>query len=121
MNVPPSHRDEVRGNESMRYIDTAHVYIAELTCPIKDFEDFQIRNYELREGVNHTPKIHMPDIDTGISSTAHYPVSYLRRIFDNVTSDDIVITVQDDAPIVLEWRTDDDAWTVMVAPRIEPR
>ena len=121
MNVPPSHRDEVRGNESMRYIDTAHVYIAELTCPIKDFEDFQIRNYELRDGSRFTTKIYVPKIDTGISSTAHYPVAYLRKIFDNIVADDVLITVQDDAPMMLEWETDEDDWRVFLAPRIESR
>lgn len=113
LNVPKAKRTDIRGNESTVFVDQAHICMVQLTVPSE--EPTEYKHYE---GEHEGALLRMPTIDTGVASSAYYPVAYLKKIIDNITSDSVRVTVQDDAPIVLEWLSDNDLWKVMVAPRI---
>lgn len=113
LGVKKNKRDSVRGQRSTRYVDPAHVCMVELTSPSEEVEDYICYSGEDEIAVK------MPTWENAMEQTMHCPVEYLKRIVDNIRSEDVKITVGTDYPIKLEWRDGEDSWKVLIAPRIE--
>ena len=119
LGVPKKKRDSVRGQRSTRYIDPSHVVFIQLTTPPWDLESTEVMQYESYRGeVEGAFKV--PELRSDYAQRVHVPVEFLRRIVDNITSEDVLITVSDDFPISLVWKDGDDEWNALIAPRIEP-
>ena len=118
LGVPQNKRREIRGMENTRYVNPTHIYLAQVTVPPKDFENYQVPNYQMFIGDTDRISIKLPDLSKYDSYSGHFSVPYLKKIFDNIVSDDVKITLSEDCPITLEWKTDDDDWKVLLAPRI---
>ena len=118
LGVKKNKRDSVRGQRSTRYLDPSHVVFIQLTTPPWDAESTEVMTYEEYSGEDER-SFRVPQLETEYAQSVHVSVEYLRRIVDNITSQDVLITVIDDYPISLSWRDGEDDWSAMIAPRIE--
>ena len=118
LGVPKNDRKDVRGSESTRYVDPAHIYMAEVTCPPKDFESYQLMTYKMFSGDSDIYNVKLPDLSKYDYCHACFTVRYLK-ILDNIPSEEVWIGLYESMPITLEWKTENDNWKVMLAPRIE--
>lgn len=120
LGVPAKKRDSVRGERSTRYIDYNRVAMLELTTPPWCLESTEVMQYETYVSDIKSP-VKMPTI-FGPSTDERSmicPVSYLKQIVDNIGSDSVRITIDNDYPIMLEWKDGEDSWKAIIAPRIE--
>ena len=77
----------------------------------------QFTNYR---GKGNLDRIRVPELSYE-HGCAHYPVSYVKKIVDNITSDDAMFCVCDDGVMEIEWKDEDGSWRAFIAPRIENR
>lgn len=120
LGVPAKKRDSVRGVRSTRYLDKYHVAMLELTTPPWSLESTEVMPYEsfIDDKEGGLGKIFTFDSSNDEKSMI-CPVKYLKQIVDNIGSDSVRITVDDDFPILLEWKDGEDSWKALIAPRTE--
>lgn len=116
--VKKDKRTSVRGERSTRYIDPEHVVFLEMTTPPWDLESTEVMQYDTYIG-DSEGVFKVPDLSSGYEQTVHISTSYLKKIVDNITSQDVILMVSDNYPLLLAWKDGEDSWRAMIAPRIE--
>lgn len=116
LGVPKSKRTDVRGMTHTRYVDPGHVCYVELLRAVDPEEPFRFSQYC---GEKEEYEVRRPETDTGMMQSVIIPVDYLRRIIDNVTSDNVALHVTTNFPLRMTWQDKEDTWTAWIAPLIE--